>query len=184
MLYPIELRARFDVAGWPAMYRIPNEVRNAGGEERIRTSGPVLPGQPLSRRLPSANSATSPNLLFGGGSRIRTHGAFALRFSRPAPSTTRPSLRAVWHKALRRSTLLRFLPPELLEPRQFSKGSQATIPFQPTASGSLATSCVVDNEGASFQDEAPSFDSLGRTPGSVDPHDTTDHILDTDSHAD
>src|SRR6059036_1980719 len=25
-----------------------------GGEERIRTSGPVLPDQPLSRRLPSA----------------------------------------------------------------------------------------------------------------------------------
>jgi hypothetical protein len=29
----------------------------------------------------------------GGGSRIRTHGAFAQRFSRPPPSTTRPSLR-------------------------------------------------------------------------------------------
>src|SRR5262245_30634376 len=39
MLYPIELRARFGATG---------------GEERIRTSGSVLPDQPLSRRLPSA----------------------------------------------------------------------------------------------------------------------------------
>ena len=29
----------------------------------------------------------------GGGSRIRTHGTFVQRFSRPPPSTTRPSLR-------------------------------------------------------------------------------------------
>ena len=42
MLYPIELRARTD------------RGLHAGGEERIRTSGPVLPDQPLSRRLPSA----------------------------------------------------------------------------------------------------------------------------------
>src|SRR5436190_10377901 len=42
MLYPIELRARTSAAGM------------SGGEERIRTSGPVLPDQPLSRRLPSA----------------------------------------------------------------------------------------------------------------------------------
>src|SRR5438067_7247035 len=88
MLYPIELRARTD------------RGLHTGGEERIRTSGPVLPDQPLSRRLPSA---TRPPLQrdSGGGSRIRTHGAFALRFSRPAPSATRPSLRTVWHKALR-----------------------------------------------------------------------------------
>ncbi len=48
-----------------------------GGEERIRTSGPVLPSQPLSRRLPSA---TRPPLRWtaGGGSRIRTHGALRL----------------------------------------------------------------------------------------------------------
>jgi hypothetical protein len=48
-----------------------------GGEERIRTSGPVLPDQPLSRRLPSA---TRPPLRAssGGGSRIRTHGALRL----------------------------------------------------------------------------------------------------------
>src|SRR5436189_5157874 len=89
MLYPIELRVRLD----------PRD--DTGGEERIRTSGPVLPDQPLSRRLPSA---TRPPLQHaGGGSRIRTHGAFALRFSRPAPSTTRPSLRTVWHKALRQA---------------------------------------------------------------------------------
>src|SRR5437667_12027130 len=42
MLYPIELRARTD------------RGLHAGGEERIRTSGSVLPDQPLSRRLPSA----------------------------------------------------------------------------------------------------------------------------------
>ena len=30
---------------------------------------------------------------YGGGSRIRTHGTFVQRFSRPPPSTTRPSLR-------------------------------------------------------------------------------------------
>src|SRR5215831_14636691 len=41
MLYPIELRAR-------------SSPDDDGGEERIRTSGPVLPDQPLSRRLPSA----------------------------------------------------------------------------------------------------------------------------------
>jgi hypothetical protein len=32
---------------------------------------------------------------FGGGSRIRTHGTFVQRFSRPPPSTTRPSLRKI-----------------------------------------------------------------------------------------
>src|SRR2546428_9955035 len=42
MLYPIELRARLECRD------------DTGGEERIRTSGPVLPDQPLSRRLPSA----------------------------------------------------------------------------------------------------------------------------------
>src|SRR5580765_421047 len=41
----------------------------------------------------------------GGGSRIRTHGAFALRFSRPAPSTTRPSLRKTAESSLGPGTL-------------------------------------------------------------------------------
>src|SRR2546423_5759354 len=65
MLYPIELRARS------------KSLVAAGGEERIRTSGSVLPDQPLSRRLPSA---TRPPLqgCTGGGSRIRTHGALRL----------------------------------------------------------------------------------------------------------
>src|SRR3990172_9242855 len=45
-----------------------------GGEGGIRTLGTVLPVQPLSRRLPSAGSATSPQDP-GGGSRIRTCGA-------------------------------------------------------------------------------------------------------------
>src|SRR5262247_4272669 len=70
MLYPIELRARTRGVGSPDGYY-------TGGEERIRTSGPVLPDQPLSRRLPSA---TRPPLRWttGGGSRIRTHGALRL----------------------------------------------------------------------------------------------------------
>ena len=34
----------------------------------------------------------SSSEFLGGGSRIRTHGAFAQRFSRPPPSATRPSL--------------------------------------------------------------------------------------------
>src|SRR3954466_12948662 len=65
MLYPIELRARLE------------QFIENGGEERIRTSGSVLPDQPLSRRLPSA---TRPPLQArtGGGSRIRTHGALRL----------------------------------------------------------------------------------------------------------
>src|SRR5436309_4967528 len=90
MLYPIELRAR-TYRGRAAGHVGRRPPLISGGEERIRTSGPVLPDQPLSRRLPSA---TRPPLhaMSGGGSRIRTHGAFALRFSRPAPSTTRPSL--------------------------------------------------------------------------------------------
>ena len=58
-----------------ARVRIPASpiVKHHGGEGGIRTLGTVLPVQPLSRRLPSADSATSPAvflMLFGGGSRI------------------------------------------------------------------------------------------------------------------
>ena len=59
-----------------ARVRIPETpgTEKHGGEGGIRTLGTVLPVQPLSRRLPSAGSATSPQDP-GGGSRIRTCGA-------------------------------------------------------------------------------------------------------------
>src|SRR5512139_3066439 len=60
-------RARVRIPGSP-------DTEKHGGEGGIRTLGTVLPVQPLSRRLPSAGSATSPDHL-GGGSRIRTCGA-------------------------------------------------------------------------------------------------------------
>ena len=60
-----------------------------GGERGIRTLGAVLPTHSLSRRAPSADSVISPAKLtskkYGGGSRIRTHGTFVQRFSRPPP---------------------------------------------------------------------------------------------------
>src|SRR5213594_777875 len=76
MLYPIELRAR-TYRGRAAGHVGRRPPLISGGEERIRTSGSVLPDQPLSRRLPSA---TRPPLraVVGGVSRIRTHGALRL----------------------------------------------------------------------------------------------------------
>src|SRR5438093_11184204 len=91
MLYPVALRARA-YRGRLAMSagaRLSFLAERRGFEppDRLypvnRLAGGCL--QPLGHL---SNIATS-----GGGSRIRTHGAFALRFSRPAPSTTRPSLR-------------------------------------------------------------------------------------------
>ena len=82
-----------------------------GFEPSIRFKGVYS----LSRRAPSTYSAISPryilkapqrrqtangasrSLQYGGGSRIRTHGRFRQRFSRPPPSTTRPSLRGEKH---------------------------------------------------------------------------------------
>ena len=73
--------------------------RSSGGEGGIRTLGTVLPVQPLSRRLPSAGSATSP--LFGSvrvlaswrrEQDLNLRSIAAQRFSRPPPSAARPSL--------------------------------------------------------------------------------------------
>ncbi len=52
------------------------------------------------RILPRASEL----ICYGGGGRIRTHGTFVQRFSRPPPSTTRPLLRSLLSQALSTSS--------------------------------------------------------------------------------
>ncbi len=69
--FPLQLLSRQPCSATPAPLHICFTLR-----------GPVAP-RPLPRSRVKA----------GGGSRIRTHGTCVQRFSRPPPSTTRPSLR-------------------------------------------------------------------------------------------
>ena len=116
-----------------------------GGEAGIRTRVPGFPGNSLSRRVPSASSATSPHPSHPGRAPPRRrsssrHGpgsapappclaqprvaegvgfeptvpfSTGQRFSRPPPSTTRPSL--LVQRAAERAHLRR-CPPRLLPP--------------------------------------------------------------------
>ena len=66
------------------------QARSVGARSTTRPSRRVV----LRRPLPYAIAATiPPPRIAGGGGGIRTHEAFARRFSRPLPSTTRPPLR-------------------------------------------------------------------------------------------
>lgn len=68
--------------------------------EGFEPSVELLTLHSLSRRAPSASRSSLRNQRHqqknGGGSRIRTHGTFVQRFSRPPPSTTRPFLHFIW----------------------------------------------------------------------------------------
>ncbi len=78
--------------GFEPSVQLSPHTRLAG--ERLQPTRPSLRNDLLCFILWVFLTGVAPGISFnpGGGSRIRTHGAFAQRFSRPPPSTTRPSL--------------------------------------------------------------------------------------------
>ena len=83
------------IPGFYGFYRLP-PVMNLAEREGFE---PSVENNPHTRLAGEHHRPTRSSLqtlhrgeFCGGGSRIRTHGAFAQRFSRPPPSTARPSL--------------------------------------------------------------------------------------------